>query len=100
MSEKFSTIINSETPTLVDFFAEWCGPCKQIAPNYNELSNQKECSSIKFFKLNVDIVPEISQFYKVKSIPTFISFKNGKPFSVINGANMDNIINMVKQLLK
>ena len=99
-SEKQFNSVISQTPLVViDFYAEWCGPCKQIAPNFNTLSNQKECESVKFFKLNIDTVPEIAKLCKVKSIPTFISFKNGKMYNMVGGANMDNIINMVKHLL-
>ena len=98
--KQFNSVISQNPLVVIDFYAEWCGPCKQIAPNFSALSNQKECSSVKFFKLNIDTVPEIAQLCKVKSIPTFISFKNGKMLNVVNGANMDNIVNMVKQLLK
>lgn len=100
-SEKqFNSVISQYPLVVIDFFAEWCGPCKQIAPNFNALSNQKECSSVKFFKLNIDTVPEAAQLFKVKSIPTFISFKNGKVHNIVGGANIDSIVNMVKQLLK
>jgi thioredoxin 1 len=97
--KQFNSVISQTPLVVIDFYAEWCGPCKQIAPNFTALSNQKECSSIKFFKLNIDTVPEIAQLCKVKSIPTFISFKNGKMNNMVGGANIDNIVNMVKQLL-
>jgi len=97
--KQFNSVISQTPLVVIDFYAEWCGPCKQIAPNFNALSNQKECEAVKFFKLNIDTVPEIAKLCKVKSIPTFISFKNGKLYNTVNGANMDNIVNMVKHLL-
>ena len=70
-------INNSQLPILVDFWAEWCGPCKQIGPILEEIGEAKK-DKLKIFKLNVDENPEISQKYNVRGIPTLMLFKEGK----------------------
>ncbi len=68
---------------VVDFWADWCGPCKMMAPVFEELS--KELPKIKFAKLNVDDQGELAQEFGVMSIPTFIVFKDGKEIGRIIG---------------
>ena len=70
-------IINSSTPVIVDFWAEWCGPCKQIGPLLEEISEEKK-NTIKIFKLNIDENSETPQKYGVRGIPTLMLFKDGK----------------------
>ena len=74
---KFNEIINSSTPTLVDFSAEWCGPCRMIGPVVEELAGEYEGKAV-IGKLNVDFNPEVSARYNVRSIPTLLFFNNGK----------------------
>lgn len=69
---------------LVDFYAEWCGPCKATSPILEELS--KEIVNVKFVKLNVDENPELASNYSIFSIPTFLIFKEGKIASQFVGA--------------
>ena len=64
-------------PTIVDFTAEWCGPCKQIGPILEEISEEKK-ELINIVKINIDENPETPQKYGVRGIPTLIFFKNGK----------------------
>lgn len=69
-------VLNSDTPVLVDYWAEWCGPCKMIGPVLNELAPQFE-GKVKFAKLNIDENPNTPPKFGIRSIPTLMLFKNG-----------------------
>ena len=69
-------VLNSEVPVIVDFWAEWCGPCKALAPILTEVS--KEVTGAKVVKVNVDEAGELAQQYGIKGIPTLIFFKGGE----------------------
>ena len=73
----FDAIINSDKPVLVDFWAEWCGPCKMIGPVVEELAGDYEGKAI-IAKLNVDENPQVTARFGVRSIPTLLVFKNGQ----------------------
>lgn len=70
-------VLNSKLPVLVDFYAEWCGPCKQMAPTIDKLATEFE-GKVKIGKLDVDANPTKSAEFQVQSIPTLIFFKDGK----------------------
>lgn len=74
----FDKIINSDKPTLVDFFATWCGPCKMQGPVLDELKN-KVGDAANIIKVDVDRNPDLSAKYQIRSVPTLIIFKNGEP---------------------
>lgn len=80
-----SDVLKSDIPVLVDFWAEWCGPCRMIAPIVKELASEYD-GKLKVAKLDVDSLGSIAQRYKILSIPTVIIFKNGEVAAQIIGA--------------
>jgi len=78
-------VLNSDIPVLVDFWAEWCGPCRAIAPMIDELANEYS-GKVKVGKVNIDENPEITATLGVRSIPTLMIFKNGQLVEQMVGA--------------
>ena len=78
-------VLESETPVLVDFWAEWCAPCKMVAPVLDDLANEYD-GKIKFTKVDVDANPETAMKYGIRSIPTLLVFKGGSPVDQVVGA--------------
>jgi thioredoxin 1 len=78
-------IAGSAAPILVDFWAEWCGPCKTVAPILDEIANEN-AGKLRVGKLNIDDNPELAQRYGVMSIPTMIVFRDGEPAKRMVGA--------------
>ena len=85
-SENFdSDVLQSDLLVLVDFYADWCGPCKMMAPVIDKLAEEYD-GIVKIGKINVDNYPDISANYSVMSIPTMLFFKNGEVVETIIGA--------------
>jgi len=78
-------VIASDRPVLVDFWAEWCGPCRMIGPALEEIANEL-CENISIAKINIDENPDAPGRYGVRGIPTMILFKNGAPAATKVGA--------------
>lgn len=84
MKKNFQELINSEQPVLVDFYADWCGPCQAMTPVISEIA-QNYGQKIKIIKVNVDKNPVAAQTYGISGIPAFIMFKNGEVIWRHNG---------------
>ncbi len=97
---KFNEIINSETPVLVDFYADWCAPCKMMTPILKQVSDDMG-DEVKILKVNVDNNQAAAAKYGVRSIPTLMIFQNGKVqwqnAGVVHAVELKKIIKSVKQ---
>ena len=78
-------VLQSDKPVIVDFWAEWCGPCHAVAPVLDRIVEESN-GDLKLVKVNIDEQPALSQRYGVQSIPTMILFKNGEPAAAAIGA--------------
>ena len=96
MKSSFNTIINSETPVLVDFFADWCGPCKMLAPVLKEVKEELG-EAIKIIKIDVDKNEFLAAKYQVRGVPTILLFKNGTQVWRQSGVlQKEEIISIIK----
>lgn len=77
MATKFSELINSDTPTLVDFYAEWCGPCKQMKPILESVKNTVK-DQVRILKIDVDKNPQVAASFNIQGVPTLLLFKSGE----------------------
>ncbi|MCR5627087.1 MAG: thioredoxin [Lachnospiraceae bacterium] len=90
--DKFEELVlKSEKPVVVDFYADWCGPCKMMSPLVDELSEEYK-NSFDFYKCNIDDNGEVAQNYNIMSIPTIMIFKNGEPGKPIIGAQPRKVL--------
>ncbi|MCD7951235.1 MAG: thioredoxin [Erysipelotrichaceae bacterium] len=78
-TNEFDNVIHSHKLVFVDFYADWCGPCKMLAPSVEKLAS--EHSEVQVVKINVDEEPSLAMQFGVQSIPTLIAFKDGQPFN-------------------
>lgn len=83
---------------IVDFFTDWCGPCKAVAPKFEALSNKEEYHGVKFLKVNVEENEEVGAMHKIRSIPTFVAYKDGKVVGHVEGADIATVEALVKNI--
>ena len=92
---KFSDLINGEKPVLVDFFAEWCGPCKTMAPILSDLSREIG-DAAKIVKVDIDRNPDAAAHFGIRSVPTLMLFKKGeikwKQAGVVSASSLASVI--------
>lgn len=95
-------VLNADKPVIVDFYADWCGPCKILSPTIEELAQDKKYSDkYYFYKVNVDTAFNISERYSIQYIPTIIIFKDGEEITRNSGVvEKDYIVDMLKQGLE
>jgi thioredoxin 1 len=90
--------ISQDKKVIIDFFAEWCGHCKRIAPQYIELS--EKYSNIEFCKCDVDESSDLSEQFEVNALPTFIFLVNGKVVNKLEGADIEGLKGLIEELNK
>lgn len=97
MNGRFLNIINSEKPVLVDFYAEWCGPCKLMPSILKEVKSELK-ENVRIIKVDVDKNPVIATRYQIRSVPTIMVFKNGEPLWTGVGLQQANELKTVLNL--
>jgi len=98
--KEFNDLLNSsELPIIVDCWAPWCGPCKSIEPLFVQLAEKYKDKMI-FVRMNMDTDPEFAQRYMISSLPTFVVFKEGKPYNSLIGANRKKLQALVEDSIK
>ncbi|MBS3737730.1 MAG: thioredoxin [Psychroflexus sp.] len=97
MNSNFNSIIKSETPVLIDFHADWCGPCKMLAPILKEVKSELK-DNIKIIKIDVDKNQNLAAQYQVRGVPTMMLFKSGQQMWRQSGVlQKEDIINVINQ---
>lgn len=97
MKSNFKDIINSETPVLVDFFADWCGPCKILGPILKQVKEELG-DAVKIVKIDVDKNQSLATQFQVRGVPTILLFKNGIPLWRESGVLQKNdLISIIKK---
>jgi len=94
-SQSFDAFVHGHAIVLVDFWAPWCGPCRNFAPTFEALAQKN--ATVSFAKVNIDQSPDLADRFNVRSIPTFVLFVNGRARGEIQGARLEQLQSMVAQ---
>jgi thioredoxin 1 len=98
-TSQFDTeVLASETPVIVDFWAEWCGPCRAVSPILEQIAEER-ADEIRVVKVNIDEEPELQQRYGILSIPTILLFKGGEPAAAAVGAQPKRMLERSRGLV-
>lgn len=97
--DQYLAAIGANNKIVIDFYADWCGPCKMIKPTFHQLAD-KYNKDIKFFQVNVDMAGEVAQNFQIKAMPTFIAIFKGEQVDVLKGADPNKLTNLVDNLSK
>ncbi|KAF9334680.1 Cytoplasmic thioredoxin isoenzyme 2 [Podila minutissima] len=93
---EFNELINSDKKVIVDFYADWCGPCKVIAPKFEKFST--EFTDVTFVKVNVDDLGEVSQTAGIRAMPTFQTYHKGQKVGEVLGADLNKLKKLVEEV--
>jgi thioredoxin 1 len=89
---QFNTeVLQSETPVIVDFWAEWCGPCRAVSPVLDQIADERS-DELRVVKVNIDEEPELAERYGILPIPTIVLFKGGEPAAAAIGAQPKRLL--------
>jgi len=92
-----SEVLKSSQPVIVDFWAEWCGPCKMLAPVLDEIATE-QAGKVKVAKINIDHVPELAERFNVRSIPTLLYFEKGEVrHQTVGAASKKSILSKIQE---
>ncbi|KAH9914625.1 thioredoxin [Epithele typhae] len=92
--QEFKDIINGDTVAIFDFWATWCGPCRNISPIFEKLASQD--GGAKFYKVNIDEAADVAEEVGIRALPTFIAFKSGQKIKEVVGANASDLAAMIE----
>jgi thioredoxin 2 len=91
------TVLKASVPVLVDFYADWCGPCKMVTPLVDELANE-HIGKMLVAKVDIDLAPKVAAKYQIRSIPTLIIFRNGKEVERSMGFEPERVRTLAKEV--
>lgn len=97
---EYQTLLKEETRAiLIDFYADFCGPCKMIAPFLDKLADSDINNHVCFVKVNVEVAEDVAAHVGIQAMPTFIAYKDGKKYTEFRGANKEKITQIIKELV-